>query len=239
MKKGEHCTLTIDPKYAYGEAGSPPKIPPNSTLKFDMELISWEGEDISPDHDGTITKSIIVEGEKFNCPSENAHVEVHIVGSHDNKVFYDEELRFPLGEGSEYGLPEGVDRALRRINKGEKCRVNLKGSRFTYGSEPPAKYNLPKCADLVFTIFLKDFEKVKASWELTDEEKIAEAEKIRLRGNEFLKQGKLKLALNKYLGVVNLLEYATPMDEKHREDFEKQLLSGRLNRYFIALNNSH
>jgi len=235
MKKGEHCVLTIDSKYAYGEAGSPPKIPPDATLKFDMELLSWEGEDISPDHDGTITKSIIVEGEKYNCPSENAPITAHIVGVHEGRQFYDADVTFPLGEGAEYGLPEGIDRAIRRINKGEKCRVTLKGSRFTYGADPPAEYNLPKNAELEFTIFLKDFEKIKASWELTDEEKIAESEKIRLRGNEFLKQGKLKLALNKYLAVVNLLEYATPMDEKHKEDFEKQLISGRLNSALVHL----
>jgi FK506-binding protein 4/5 len=235
MKKGERCQLTIGAEFGYGEAGSPPKIPANATLIFDMELLKWEGEDISPDHDGTITKSIIVSGEQYNCPSENAPVTVHAVGTHDGRVFYDRELTFLLGEGAEYELPEGVDRAIRRINKGEKCRVTLKGSRFTFGKEPPAAFNLPQNAELVYTLFLKTFEKVKASWELTDEEKVQEAEKIRLRGNEFLKQGKLKLALNKYLSVVSLLEYTTPMDEKYKEDFDKQLISGRLNSALVHL----
>ena len=195
-----------------------------------MQLLKWEGEDISPDHDGSITKSIIVNGEQYNCPSENAPVTVHAVGSYNGRVFYDRELTFLLGEGAEHELPEGVDRAIRRINKGEKCRIILKGSRFTYGKDAPAAFNLPSSAELVFTLFLKDFEKVKLNWELTDEEKVQEAEKIRLRGNQFLKEGKLKLALNKYLSVVNLLEHATPMDEKYKEDFDKQLISGRLNR---------
>jgi FK506-binding protein 4/5 len=111
----------------------------------------------------------------------------------------------------------------------------LKGSRFTFGKEAPAAFNLPPNAELVYTLFLKTFEKVKSSWELTDEEKIQEAEKIRLRGNEFLKQGKLKLALNKYLAVVNLLEYSNPMDEKYKDDFDKQLISGRLNSALVHL----
>lgn len=56
-------------------------------------------------------------------------------------------------------MPEGVDRALRRFNRGEKSAIHLKGSRFTYGANPPAEYNLPPNAEIDFTIFLKDFEK--------------------------------------------------------------------------------
>jgi len=38
MKKGEQAILTCAPNYAYGEGGSPPAIPPNATLKFDVSL---------------------------------------------------------------------------------------------------------------------------------------------------------------------------------------------------------
>jgi peptidylprolyl isomerase len=41
MSKGEKAILTCAPEYAYGSNGSPPKIPPNSTLKFDVELIDF------------------------------------------------------------------------------------------------------------------------------------------------------------------------------------------------------
>ncbi len=41
MKKGEICTLTCSPDYAYGSSGIGP-IPPNSTLIFEVELLDWD-----------------------------------------------------------------------------------------------------------------------------------------------------------------------------------------------------
>uniref|UniRef100_A0A3B4WF88 peptidylprolyl isomerase n=1 Tax=Seriola lalandi dorsalis TaxID=1841481 RepID=A0A3B4WF88_SERLL len=38
MKVGELCQLICKPEYAYGSAGSPPKIPPNATLVFEVSL---------------------------------------------------------------------------------------------------------------------------------------------------------------------------------------------------------
>jgi FK506-binding protein 4/5 len=43
MKKGELAKFTCQAKYAYGEVGSPPKIPANATLIFEVELFSWKG----------------------------------------------------------------------------------------------------------------------------------------------------------------------------------------------------
>jgi len=42
MCKGERAVFTIAPELAYGERGAGPKIPGNATLKFDVELLSFE-----------------------------------------------------------------------------------------------------------------------------------------------------------------------------------------------------
>lgn len=39
MDIGEKCRVTATAEYAYGKAGSPPTIPPNATLVFDLELL--------------------------------------------------------------------------------------------------------------------------------------------------------------------------------------------------------
>lgn len=40
MKVGEVAKITCKADYAYGSAGSPPEIPPNATLIFEVELVA-------------------------------------------------------------------------------------------------------------------------------------------------------------------------------------------------------
>ena len=44
MKKGEQAILECTHEFAYGEAGSPPTIPGKATLRFDVELLGWDGD---------------------------------------------------------------------------------------------------------------------------------------------------------------------------------------------------
>lgn len=69
MKKGENAIFTIPAALAYGESGSPPTIPPNATLQFDVELLSWVSvKDICKD--GGIFKKVLKEGEKWENPKD-------------------------------------------------------------------------------------------------------------------------------------------------------------------------
>ena len=71
MRKGEKCLLTCKPAYAYGEGGSP-KIPPNATLQFEVELFRWQGEDVTDD--GGVILYMLKEGTGHRRPTEGSTV---------------------------------------------------------------------------------------------------------------------------------------------------------------------
>lgn len=69
MKKGENAVFTIPSELAYGETGSPPTIPANATLQFDVELLTWVSvKDICKD--GGVFKKILAVGEKWENPKD-------------------------------------------------------------------------------------------------------------------------------------------------------------------------
>lgn len=47
------------------------------------------------------------------------------MGKVNGTVFDDRELKFPLGEGSEHNIPEGLETALEKFKKGEKSVIKL------------------------------------------------------------------------------------------------------------------
>ena len=69
MRKGEVCVLTCLPEMAYGGEEFQDSIPANSTLQFEIELISWHGMYCTKDPGGyevNVLKSFIREGNKHS-----------------------------------------------------------------------------------------------------------------------------------------------------------------------------
>ncbi|XP_073170090.1 peptidyl-prolyl cis-trans isomerase FKBP4 isoform X3 [Lepidochelys kempii] len=228
MKIGEICRITCKPEYAYGSAGSPPKIPPNATLIFEIELFEFKGEDLTEDEDGGIIRRIRTKGEGYSKPNEGAFVEIQLEGRHGDRVFDERELRFEIGEGENYDLPPGLEQAIQRMEKSEESVVYLKPS-YGFGSAGKEKFQIPPNADLQYEVKLKSFEKAKESWEMNTEEKLEQSSIVKERGTQYFKEGKYKQATLQYKKIASWLEHETGFSEEDDAKAKSLRLAALLN----------
>uniref|UniRef100_G1LDV1 peptidylprolyl isomerase n=1 Tax=Ailuropoda melanoleuca TaxID=9646 RepID=G1LDV1_AILME len=228
MKVGEVCHITCKPEYAYGSAGSPPKIPPNATLVFEVELFEFRGEDLTEEEDGGIIRRIRTRGEGYARPNEGAIVEVALEGYYKDQMFDQRELRFEVGEGESLDLPCGLEKAVQRMEKGEHSVVYLKPS-YAFGNVGKEKFQIPPNAELKYEIHLKSFEKAKESWEMNSEEKLEQSTIVKERGTVYFKEGKYKQAVLQYKKIVSWLEYESSFSNEDAQKAQALRLASHLN----------
>jgi FK506-binding protein 4/5 len=214
MRKGEKCMLTCGPTYAYGAAGSPPNIPPNSTLKFELEMLSWKGQDLSKDGDGGIERFIVTKSEKKKTPNDGAFVKCHIIGRLEGKVIEERDIEFNIGEGEEFGVISGVETALEKMSQGETSRLVIK-PKYAFGSEGNEQLQVPANAMVEYTVTLNEFEKAVESWKLDKEESLEQGKIFKEKGTKYFKQEKFRMALKFYEKCHSFLSNCGELTKPH------------------------
>mmetsp|Transcript_38322 Transcript_38322/g.105559 ORF Transcript_38322/g.105559 Transcript_38322/m.105559 type:complete len:669 (-) Transcript_38322:81-2087(-) len=135
MKKGEVAKFTLQPEFAYGEQGAPPKIPPDATLVFEVELIAWQAKDDMFGDGGCIkVKLDEVSGWKNPNKGDEVCISLKAVDEHGTVVQEMTDADYVVGEGDLGPATRVVDKALLSMTKGEKCCLKLV-SEYAYSSE--------------------------------------------------------------------------------------------------------
>ncbi|KAH9519285.1 Peptidyl-prolyl cis-trans isomerase fkbp4 [Bulinus truncatus] len=229
MRKGELAKLTCKSEYAYGESGAPPKIPPNATLVFEVELFSWEGEDISPNKDKGIIRSILNEGTNYRTPSDFAKVTINFSVHYDNRIIIDNtSFTFALGEVEDPTITTGLELAIKKMKEKEKSRFVISPA-YAYGRDGSKELGVPPDATLTYNVELVSFEKAKKPYEMEAPEKLEQSEIRKAKGTEFFKKGLTEKAIVNYSTILEYLESETTLEGEEKEKRDALVLAAHLN----------
>eukprot|EP00730_Choanoeca_flexa_P009774 TRINITY_DN1325_c0_g1_i1.p1 TRINITY_DN1325_c0_g1~~TRINITY_DN1325_c0_g1_i1.p1 ORF type:complete len:406 (+),score=155.74 TRINITY_DN1325_c0_g1_i1:45-1262(+) len=215
MKVGETAKFTIQSHKAYGKAGSPPKIPADATLVFEVELLSWSNEeDVSKNKDKSVMKETTKAGEGYKQPNDLTKATVNYTLTLEDGTVIAEEKDRTVVVGDEELFP-GFDVALRSMKDKEQANFTIKPAQ-AYGSEGNADLKVPGNAVVKATIEGVNFEFAKDSWALTSEEKLAQAEALKTEGSEYFKKGELKRASLRYENGLKCVDNDSSLDDAQK-----------------------
>lgn len=238
MKKGEKCILTCKSEYAYGENGSPPKIPGGATLKFEVELFDWSEEKLTTD--GFITKvEVLKEGDGYQSPNDGAvcKVKVKAAIASSGHVFHPEqEGEFTVGEDET--LPYGFNTIMKRMKKGEHTIYRIKpNTEFHYDTSFQAlPAGVSETDELLLDVEMLDFTRAKEAWQMDNAEKVQHAENIKKKGNDMFAAKRFSAAAKKYENVVSTLENLSDANEDEQKEVDALLVAAWNNLAMLQLN---
>lgn len=163
--------------------------------------------DVSTAQDGGVLKKILqaAPDNAAGPPPNGDEVEAHYTGrlldgtKFDSSVDRGTPFKFTIGAGQ---VIKGWDEGFASMKVGEKALLKCTPD-YAYGAAgmPP---KIPANATLEFEVELLGFrEKLKEKWQMTTEERLKLANKLKTEGTEFFQQQKYDEAIQKYESAAN------------------------------------
>mmetsp|Transcript_15974 Transcript_15974/g.65691 ORF Transcript_15974/g.65691 Transcript_15974/m.65691 type:complete len:568 (-) Transcript_15974:1980-3683(-) len=145
-----------------------------------------------------IELQVLREGLGFEKPGDGSEATCQISyrKKGDDTVLWSGSQTFVTGDGV---TSEGIDAAVKRMKRGEKCILYLRKDRaFSDRFSRFAPVGVLSEEDLVAEIELLDFNRPPAVWTLPFDDAISAMKKRKDRGNELFKEGRYDEALGHY-----------------------------------------
>ena len=128
--------FAILPHKAYGASGSPPKIPPDSTLQFEIELLSWADMEDVVGTGGKVQTKVLKQGapppgppgpgQPDGKPKMHAicMLKIELSTKADGVIVAQTQapVEHRIGGGT---LPRGVEAALLQMREGAQCELRI------------------------------------------------------------------------------------------------------------------
>jgi len=238
MQIGERAILRCSADFAYGEKGSPPKIPGDATLDFVVQLKDiqqfepiWDTEDAKD----SISKKTIKEVDGWETAKKLWVVTVTYTGRENDEngriwcSGKDEKVKIPFdleferkGVIPEYDQPRGFFICLKNTKEGETNYFKLESNDFyTFGSTGSEKFGIAPNTALFYEMTITAFEKFNmSSWQLEPDEKIPKAKELKDIANDYFRRRKLAVAKEVYKEILSITT-----DIKDNDDEQINMIS--------------
>lgn len=166
-------------------------------------------------------KKVLRAGEGYSTPRELARVKVHYTLSLPGASTPFFTTR---GDGSEPvsaviddgDLLTGVEEGLQSMKLKEEALLILQPEQ-AYGAQGNAEYAVPPNATVEARVELLSLDSPRAAYEMSTDEKIAEAESRRNMGNAFFKKGDLARAKRRYDSALSCIESDYDMSDVDKD----------------------
>ena len=234
MQTGEHAILKCLPDFAYGAGGSGADIPPNATLNFDVELLSWSAmEDISKAKDGSLLKEVLLPVQGWEMPDYESKctIDVAVYPPKDEDAD-EEELPAPLLEKTAFALvfgetdnmPPCLEDALSAVKYGEEVIIHVAphaaGHWKNDAAAAKAEWKIPEGNAFRYKIKLTDFVGCKP-YQFENMAKVDAAKERKDDGNKAYAAKAWGKAERKYERALEFLSSDYGMDEESQAEGAK------------------